>query len=54
MLAVDAGGSFVGAGYTELNVVVRASWLLAVLAMVCGFVLVVAVTPLAMARLSSP
>jgi hypothetical protein len=42
MLAVDAGGSFVGPGYTELNVVVRAAWLLALLALVCAFALVLA------------
>jgi uncharacterized membrane protein (UPF0182 family) len=40
--AVNPSGSFVGAGFTELNVVVKATWVLAVLAIVCGFVLVLA------------
>ena len=42
MQAVNPSGSFVGAGFTELNVVVRASWLLAVLAIAAGFALVIA------------
>ena len=39
-LATSTGGSFVGAGYTELNVGVPTTWLLAVVALGTGFLLV--------------
>ncbi len=39
-LATSTGGSFVGAGYTELNVGVPATWVLAVVALGAGFLLV--------------
>ena len=42
MQAVSPSGSFVGAGFTELNVVVRAAWLLGVLAIATGLSLVIA------------
>jgi uncharacterized membrane protein (UPF0182 family) len=42
MQALSPTGSFVGAGYTELNVIIPATWVLAVLAIVSGFALVVA------------
>ncbi len=40
-LAVNTSGSFVGPGYTELHVIVPATWVLAILALVAGFALVV-------------
>ena len=40
LFAVDSSGSFVGAGYTALHVGVPATYVLAVVAIVCGFVLV--------------
>ncbi len=39
-LATSTSGSFVGAGYTELNVGVPTTWVLAVVALVTGFLLV--------------
>jgi uncharacterized membrane protein (UPF0182 family) len=39
-LATSSGGSFVGAGYTELNVGMPAMWILAVVALAAGFLLV--------------
>jgi uncharacterized protein len=39
-LATSTGGSFVGAGYTELNVGVPTTWLLAAVALAAGFLLV--------------
>ena len=41
-LAVNTSGSFVGPGYSELYVVVQATWVAALAAIVCGFVLVLA------------
>ncbi len=39
-LATSSGGSFVGAGYTELNVGIPSTWVLAVVALATGFLLV--------------
>ena len=39
-LATSSGGSFIGAGYTELNVGVPATWVLAAVALATGFLLV--------------
>jgi uncharacterized protein len=41
MLATSTDGSFVGAGYTELNVGVPMTWVLAAVALVTGFLLIV-------------
>jgi uncharacterized protein len=42
MQAVDQSGAFVGAGYTQLNVVVPATWIVGVVTIAAGFALVVA------------
>jgi uncharacterized membrane protein (UPF0182 family) len=42
-LAVSRSGSFTGPGYTELRIGVPGTWILAVVAIVVGFILVVAV-----------
>ena len=40
--AVSASGTFVGAGYTEMHVIVPATWVAAVFAVAAGFALVIA------------
>ena len=42
MQAVDQSGAFVGAGYTQLNVIVPATWIVGVVTIAAGFALVVA------------
>jgi uncharacterized membrane protein (UPF0182 family) len=39
-LATSSGGSFVGAGFTELNVGIPSTWVLAIVALATGFLLV--------------